>query len=93
METPEKVAHDTITEHKEVLDMNDVVVLDENDNMITYNGLEYLELLMTKTLISRDTYWKERVEAIKKLYEDQCVEEIGFVVKGDKVWEALDNLK
>lgn len=42
---------------------------------------------------SRDTYWKERMKSIQKLYEDQCVEEIGFVVKGDKVWEALDNLK
>jgi hypothetical protein len=36
---------------------------------------------------------EEIVGAIKKLYEDQCVEEIGFVAKGDKVWEALDNLK
>ena len=59
--------------------------------------LENMEENKTKfkeTIISsRDTYWKERVRSIQKLYEDQCVEEIGFVVKGDKVWEALDNLK
>ncbi len=87
MESPEKVAHDTITEHKEVLDMNDVVVLDENDNMITYNGLEYLEILMTKTIAARDTYWKEKEkEAYKKGYAE-CEAEYGV---GEKYGLGVD---
>ena len=34
----------------------------------------------------------ERLEEVIGLYETQCIEEIGFVVNGDKIHQALTSI-